>query len=431
MSRGRRNAHALRGVLVMLQLVRVLGGCERDSLDLTALVEPATCQGCHPDEYREWSGSMHAYASDDPVFRAMNRRGQRETHGALGGLCANCHAPMAVQQGATIDGQNLDELPRELHGVTCLFCHSTQSVEGDHNNPLVLAGDGVMRAQFADPMTTPAHASTHEALLDGRDPRSARACGACHDVVTAIGLPQERTFAEWQASLFAQPGTELSCIACHMKTRESQAADVRGAPQRLVASHELAGLDLATTPWPETEAQRAAITDDLEPSISAKLCVAPGPGGLQIDVTLDNIAAGHAWPSGVTHARRAWVEVTASAAGASVLDDTSWILGQTLRAADGRAVEMPWEAVSQDSVLLPAAVTANPQDPAFYHSVTRSFQAPPDADVVSITVRIQPIAQAVLDDLAASGDLPPQQATTFTIESSRHTWLRTDGYGCP
>lgn len=430
MSGGRRNAQTLRRVLVMLQFVRALAGCDRDSLDRTALLDPATCEGCHPDEYREWSGSMHAYASDDPVFRAMNQRGQRETNGALGALCTGCHAPMAVREGATVDGQNLDELPRALRGVTCTFCHSVQGVEGDHNNPLVLAEIGEMRGQFAKPIETPAHTSTHEALLDGRDARSSRACGACHDVVTPSGLALERTFAEWQTSLFAQPGTELSCIACHMTNRESRAADVRDAPYRVVGSHTLAGLDIATTPWPETEAQRTEITNNLEPSISAKLCVAPGPGGLQIDVTLDNVAAGHAWPSGVTHGRRAWVEVTASAAGASVLDDTSWTLGQKLFAADGREVQMPWEAVGEESVFLPAAATANPQDPAFYHSVTRSYVAPPETDAVSIIVQIQPIAQVVLDDLAASGDLPPQQATTFVIQSSQHTWLRSDGFRC-
>lgn len=430
MSRRRPNAHRVRRVLVLVQLVRVLGGCARDSIDRAALLEPATCQGCHPDQFRAWSGSMHAYASDDPVFRAMNRRGQRETGGALGALCVGCHAPMAVREGATTDGLNLDDLPRELHGVTCTFCHSVTDVEGDHNNPLVLADDGVMRGQLVHPMATGAHASAHEPLVDGADPRSSHACGACHDVVTPAGLAVERTFAEWQTSLYAQPGTELSCIACHMKGADARAADVRGAPVRRVASHALAGLDVATTPWPEADAQRAAIAADLEPSVSAKLCVSPGPGGLQLDVTLDNIAAGHAWPSGVTHGRRVWVEVAATAAGASVLDDTSWTLGQRLLAADGREVEMPWDAAREESVLLPPAVTANPQDPGFYHAVTRSYHAPPETDAVAVTVWIQPIAQAVLDDLAASGDLPPQQAITFTARSTHRTWQRADGYTC-
>src|SRR5438270_6561801 len=53
------------------------------------LLDPEACKECHADHYREWSGSMHAYATDDPVFRAMNARGQRETNGALGTFCVN------------------------------------------------------------------------------------------------------------------------------------------------------------------------------------------------------------------------------------------------------------------------------------------------------------------------------------------------------
>src|SRR5580704_15418114 len=74
------------------------------ALDHQALLDPTQCQGCHPDHYREWSGSMHAYAGDDPVFVAMNARGQRETKGALGTFCVRCHAPIAAALGATSDG---------------------------------------------------------------------------------------------------------------------------------------------------------------------------------------------------------------------------------------------------------------------------------------------------------------------------------------
>src|SRR5262249_32624667 len=51
------------------------------------LKSPEACKGCHPNHYREWSSSMHAYASLDPVFVAMNKRGQRETAGKLGKFC--------------------------------------------------------------------------------------------------------------------------------------------------------------------------------------------------------------------------------------------------------------------------------------------------------------------------------------------------------
>src|SRR5438309_1694353 len=99
------------------------------------LLASGVCASCHPNHYREWSGSMHAYASDDPLFRALNKRMQRETGGALGSFCVQCHAPMAVKLGRTKDGLDLDTMPT-IKGVTCSFCHSVVGVDGAFNNPL-------------------------------------------------------------------------------------------------------------------------------------------------------------------------------------------------------------------------------------------------------------------------------------------------------
>ena len=46
---------------------------------------------------------MHAYASDDPVFQAMNKRAQRETNGALGDFCVrNRLAPNLVTNSSDL-----------------------------------------------------------------------------------------------------------------------------------------------------------------------------------------------------------------------------------------------------------------------------------------------------------------------------------------
>ena len=123
-----------------------------DPAEKKRLMDPGTCNECHKDHYAEWSGSMHAYASKDPVFRAMNARMQRETNGAMGDFCVQCHAPLAVQLGLTTDGLNLEEVPAYAQGITCYFCHTVEAVEGAHNNPLALADDLVMRGAYADPV---------------------------------------------------------------------------------------------------------------------------------------------------------------------------------------------------------------------------------------------------------------------------------------
>src|SRR5262245_53444057 len=89
---------------------------ERPALTRQELLNPDSCKDCHPKHYREWSASMHAYAAKDPVFIAMNKRGQDETGGALREFCVNCHAPMAVRENAITDFSDLSKVPEQLQG---------------------------------------------------------------------------------------------------------------------------------------------------------------------------------------------------------------------------------------------------------------------------------------------------------------------------
>ncbi|HVZ34818.1 MAG TPA: multiheme c-type cytochrome, partial [Polyangiaceae bacterium] len=156
-----------RSVGVFALALWTLGGCNSSSasyLSHEELLDAQSCQQCHPKQYQDWSSSMHAHASDDPIFRAMNQRGQREA--GIGDFCVKCHAPMAVREGATVDGLNLDTVPQPLKGITCYFCHSVDGVADTHNNPLQLASDGLLRGPYADPFANPAHPSAYSILHD-------------------------------------------------------------------------------------------------------------------------------------------------------------------------------------------------------------------------------------------------------------------------
>jgi hypothetical protein len=423
-------------------------GDDAPTLTGDALLDPSNCLPCHADQFREWSGSMHAYAGEDPVFLAMNKRMQRETNGQAGSLCVGCHAPVAVRLGKTTDGLNLAELPSYMRGVTCFFCHTTDAVEGTHNNPLRLAGDDLLRGGLNGPIKAP-HKLGYSALHDREQLTSSATCGGCHDVVTPLGAHVERTFEEWSASLYAKPG-QLSCGKCHMEGRDGLAAAVDGAPRRTVHDHSMAAVDLALTPFSDEPAQRAAVQKLLDTTLLAKLCVKQTPTtGLVAEVTLDNAFAGHKFPSGAAQDRRAWVEVIAYRGGVEVFasgvvpekkavtsigDPRLWLLRDTIYDANDKETHMFWQAARFESELLPAAVTADRSDPAFLHSVTKDYPLPlPAPDRVTMRVRMRPMDFDLLDDLVATGDLDPailDRIVTFDLASTVKEWTNAGGFRC-
>ncbi len=418
---------------------------QKISLVGQALHDPNNCLPCHDTQFREWSSSMHAYAAEDPVFLAMNKRMLRETNGESADFCVACHAPMALRLGLTKDGSNLADLPTSVKGITCYFCHAADAVEGTHNNPLHLSDDGVMRGAIHDPIASMPHKGAYSPLHDREKPESATLCGACHDVVTPHGAHIERTFDEWKKSLYSQPG-QLACGKCHMDGRDGQAAQVAGAPTRKIHDHSMPAVDIALTPFFGADVQRAAVQRLLDQTLITKLCVKQTPLGITADVTLDNAFAGHAFPSGAAQDRRVWVELQAfkgdtrifasgmvedRKAASAYTDPSYWLLRDTIFTADGRETHLFWEAASVKSEQLPAAVTADPLDPRFVHSVTRSYALPSVPDRVAMRIRMRPLDFDLLDDLVSSGDLDPQildRVPTYDLASGTKEWTSEIGF---
>ncbi|MBX3129378.1 MAG: cytochrome c family protein [Polyangiaceae bacterium] len=409
------------------------------------LLDPATCAECHPAQHAEWSGSMHAYAAEDPVFRAMNARGQRETGGALGDFCVGCHAPLAVREGLTTDGLNLDDVPAALRGVTCYFCHNVESVTGTHNAALKLANDTTMRGSIPDPLKSKAHRSKYSPLFDRRDPRSAELCGSCHDIVlpsppAPAAVHLERTYLEWTEGLFSgKTGGELqTCNSCHMlPVPNSVIADVPGAGVRPARyTHDMVGVDLALTSFPRRAEQRQLTEQMLDVTLRSEICLAEVPGGFVLEVLLDNVGAGHRFPSGAAHDRRVFTEVIAYegqtrlyqsgvvADGEPVVghpDPELWLLREGVFKSDGSEAHMFWDVastkndcsdLSRPGCTIPGPVTIDKTHPDFYVThVSRRFPqtqvAQGSPDRVTLRVRLRPVGLDVLDDLVASGDLAP------------------------
>jgi hypothetical protein len=190
----------------------------------------------------------------------------------------------------------------------------------------------------------------------------------------------------------------------------------------------MAGVDVALVPGaPEAEAQRAKVESLLATTLQSALCVQQIGDTFSLRVVLDNVGAGHGFPSGAAQDRRFWTEVVAYK-GSDVLyqsgavkdgesivaakDDDLWLLRDCLFAEDGHEVHMFWEGASFDSNQLLAPVTFDRKDPRFYqrHVVQRfprigGRDGAPDR--VTLRARLVPIGLDVLDDLVGSGDLDP------------------------
>jgi len=446
----------LLALLLSLALTAVACGEEETRTHHSRFADSTTCASCHQDHYTEWSQSMHAQSGRDPIFRAMFDKGQRDTNGAVGGFCISCHAPMALRTGASENGDNLDELPDELTGIGCVFCHTVDAVEGTDNNPLKLGDPQVLFGAITNPQPNDSHASAYSPLTDRNNIESSVMCGSCHDVKLGSGLLVEKTYVEWQGSLFAHPtsGNGLSCTACHMRGRDARVAGPE-SPMRRHHDHTLAGVDVPYGLEPGAEGleeAKAAVDKALEGNIRLYLCVYPRNDGADVLATVENVGAGHSWPSGASHYRRAWVELEAWSGdelvyqNGTIADDEAVpsddpdmvVLRSHFYDADDNEVIGAWAAVRHRADLLPAPTAPSPQDPAWTntHLQHRYNIRTGVPDKIVVRAKIRPMAFEVLDELIDSGDLNPEvrdRIPTFTLDSSRLEWRQGDAVDpiCP
>lgn len=439
-------------------------GGDDKALSREELLKPESCKDCHPKHYREWSASMHAYSMKDPVFIAMNKRGQEETKGELGEFCVKCHAPMAVHEKAFANGDyaDLDQVPDHLRGVTCYFCHNVEDVGKDHfNNPLVLADDTKMRGGIEDPVQPTAHIAAFSPHFDRNDLKSSELCGSCHDIVTPApaSVHLERTYSEYQMSFFANAPADRgrdTCAGCHMHGVTGVAANYEGVGNRQVHEHLWAGVDVALDDFPHRDAMNAAVASCALPSASISFFdIQPTdfvPGEFSVEVTLET-SAGHAQPSGAAQDRRMWLELTALDASDKVIyqsgniaddeveekpeddpkhDPSLWQFRERMFDASGKEVHMFWEAASVDhkgTDPLPVGISVTPGS----HSLTRGYRIGQVPAKIQLRLRMRPIGLDVLDNLIASGHLDPkfraamQTFTVFTGEGVFHD--NDDGKG--
>jgi Cytochrome c554 and c-prime len=304
-------------------MLAALTGCGGDStspppdgppFQLSDFASPGTCQGCHPTHYAEWSASMHAYSFKDPLFFSGHFAEQERTGGELGQFCIGCHSPIGTLTGTTPDGrfdpQSMPEIVQ--HGISCDICHSITASTGgatEKGVPLHLSPGNVKYGPLPSRDNGP---GVHRSEQNLQLYTNSNHCRACHNL-TVRGIPMERTFDEWEESIYASRG-DGHCQNCHMPAYTGQAA-VGGPIHELgVHRHWFTGVDIAFTDFPDTSASRQRVADLLRDSaslgVTAPAVAAPGET-LDVTVTITNDRTGHSLPSGTSFSRQMWVSITA------------------------------------------------------------------------------------------------------------------------
>ena len=204
-----------------------------------------TCGDCHPQHYRQWSVSQHAYAQMSPVFNAMHGKILKLSNGTNGDFCIRCHTPVGMNLQEREFMSNIDRHPTAREGITCIVCHRVNHAYGKVSGRLAI-DKGDLTAAIYGPGGD--NAELDRAIEEGGLVTKAKAagrqvhgeveqffqlttsghCGTCHDVTLVNGFRLEEAFSEFKTSPAAKKG--ISCQDCHMGKEPGRVLAERSAP---------------------------------------------------------------------------------------------------------------------------------------------------------------------------------------------------------
>jgi hypothetical protein len=283
-----------------------------------ALQDPATftsatvCGACHQQHYAEWLSSGMGRSSEVSRFLIELYRASLDIRGAPledVAQCLHCHAPLAVM-GEEPDLELAAELSRE--GVTCDVCHTAIEAHANDAPGMIRwdptgpkrgpwPGDGDATVPGVPPATSTQHKNAYSELHTRSE-----LCGACHmSLWPTNALPIDWTYAEWARSPWAAEGR--TCQSCHMPTYAGQAATGQSPHREGLHRHTFAG-------GGDPGLVRGTAVVDLK--------VHGHFAGHEVEARVENVKAGHAFPTGNATAPVVELALTAfDAGGAAVFTD--------------------------------------------------------------------------------------------------------------
>ena len=232
-----------------------------DFLEPSAFPDAKYCGHCHQQAYHEWRESLHSNSFRTPFYRTSVNILLRTKGFEFARHCDSCHNPVGILAGA-LDKNSTVDRSFDRDGLTCMTCHSIQSVRPiNGNGSFVMAVPAVMVDEQGNRIPGKAtdaeiyaHTDRHSKAVMQDIYHSPEMCSACHKANLPSLLNNYKfiraftAYDEWQNSKFSQrnPLTFYqadfkSCQGCHMLRNTITLPDP-GAKHGTIASHRwLAG----------------------------------------------------------------------------------------------------------------------------------------------------------------------------------------------
>lgn len=245
-------------------------------------VSATRCAECHTDMHPQWRESAHRNSFREPFYQKNVNDLIAQKNIAFTRHCESCHNPAALFSGALTDKPQFKERPFDAEGVSCIACHSIESVSGKGVGGYTMGQPALL--QKADGTKT--LEATNQNILDNIDDhkrammrdllKKPEFCGACHKSQVPHELNDYkflRAFAvadELQMSSFSKESphpfyvrNKETCNSCHMQDAPAKMYDV-SAKDGVIASHRWAAANTAIPHFFGYKDQVAEVTKNLQ-----------------------------------------------------------------------------------------------------------------------------------------------------------------------
>lgn len=201
------------------------------------------CGECHPNQFRQWSLSSHAYANLSPMFNKFEQTINDLSSGTVNYFCVRCHASVGTALGEKRSIAWWDRGPASREGITCVSCHRVGEGYGKTNGARRITPGGINEPIFGPFDTTgglnaisnartygilvspdqpdrPGFLRIHQTAIQSDIIKKSELCVTCHQVQVHPGIKLETVWEEYRNSPAAK--AKITCQECHMSPNPGQ-----------------------------------------------------------------------------------------------------------------------------------------------------------------------------------------------------------------